>query len=91
MVENIQAQNIELYQLQEKFGLQRTDDDQFFQEWQDNLPELSDEDKRTLDEVKKDYFHLSAYPILEPIVKMVVLSPLLKFSRFLPSTLLFKC
>ncbi|MGK7923352.1 MAG: restriction endonuclease subunit R, partial [Trichodesmium sp.] len=82
MVENIQAQNIELYQLQEKFDLQRTNDDQFFPEWQENLPELSDEDKRALDEVKKDYFHLSTYPILEPIVKMVVLSPLLKLAGF---------
>ena len=72
MVENIQAQNIELYQLQEKFGLQPTDDDQFFREWQDNLPELSAQEKWELDEVKKDYFHKSRYPILEPIVKMVV-------------------
>lgn len=82
MVENIQAQNIELYQLQEKFGLQPTDDDQFFREWQDNLPELSDQEKWELDEVKKDYFHLSRYPILEPIVKMVVLSRLLKLGGF---------
>ncbi|MDJ0553686.1 MAG: restriction endonuclease subunit R [Microcoleaceae cyanobacterium MO_207.B10] len=82
MVENIQAQNIELYQLQEKFGLQRTNDDQFFPEWQENLPELSDEEKQALDEVKKDYFHLSTYPILEPIIKMVVLSPLLKLAGF---------
>ena len=39
MVETIQAQNIELYQLKEQFGLQRTDDEQFFREWQEDLPE----------------------------------------------------
>ncbi|NEP57595.1 MAG: restriction endonuclease subunit R [Symploca sp. SIO2G7] len=72
----------ELYQLKEKFGLQRTDNDQFFREWQDDLPQLSDTEKQALDEVKRDYLHLSAYTILEPIVKMVVLSPLLKLAGF---------
>ena len=43
---------------------------------------LSDEEKQALDEVKRDYLHLSAYTILEPIVKMVVLSPLLKLAGF---------
>ena len=82
MVETIQAQNISLNELIEKFGLERTDDQQFFREWQDNLPELTDSEKEALDEVKADYLHLSRYPILEPIVKLVVLSPLLKFAGF---------
>ncbi|NEQ68827.1 MAG: restriction endonuclease subunit R [Symploca sp. SIO2D2] len=82
MVETIQAQNVELYQLKTKFGLQRTDDDLFFREWQEGLPQLSDGEKQALDEVKRDYLHLSAYTILEPIVKMVVLSPLLKLAGF---------
>jgi len=82
MVETIQAQNIILHDLVEKFGLERNGDEQFFREWQDNLPELTDFEKQALDEVKGDYIHLSEYPILEPIVKMVVLSPLLRLAGF---------
>lgn len=82
MVQTIQAQNITLNDLIEKFGLERTDDEQFFREWQDDLPELTDSEKQALDEVKTEYLHLSRYPILEPIVKLVVLSPLLKFAGF---------
>jgi hypothetical protein len=82
MVQTIQAQEITLPQLSEKFGLERTDDAQFFQEWQDNLPELNDVEKQVLDEVKGDFLHLSQYPMLEPIVKMVVLSPLLRLAGF---------
>ena len=82
MIKTIQAQNITLNDLIEKFGLERTDDEQFFREWQDNLPELTDSEKQALDEVKTEYLHLSRYPILEPIVKLVVLSPLLKFAGF---------
>lgn len=82
MVQTIQAKNIKLHDLIEEFGLQRSDDEEFFREWQDNLPELADFEKAMLDEVKRDYLHLSEYPILEPIVKLVVLSPLLRLAGF---------
>ena len=62
MVQTIPAQDISLLQLSERFGLERTDDEQFFREWQDDLPELNDLEKSTLDEVKDDYLHLSQYP-----------------------------
>ncbi|HEY9850109.1 MAG TPA: type I restriction endonuclease [Leptolyngbyaceae cyanobacterium] len=82
MTQTIPAQIIELHDLIENFGLQRIEDEQFFREWQDNLPELNDLEKLALDDVKRDYFHLAEYPMLEPIVKMVVLSPLLKLAGF---------
>jgi hypothetical protein len=82
MVQVIQAKDITLAQLSETFHLERTDDENFFREWQDNLPELSPLEKQSLDEVKSEYLHLSKYPLLEPIVKMVVLSPLLKLAGF---------
>ena len=66
MVQTIQAQNISLNELVETFGLERTDDEQFFREWQDDLPELIDSEKQALDEVKADYLHLSRYPIYFP-------------------------
>jgi hypothetical protein len=82
MVQIIQAKDINLIQLREKFGLERIEDEQFFQEWQDNLPELSNLEKQAIDDVKHDYLHLSQYDILEPVVKLVVLSPLLKLAGF---------
>jgi len=82
MVDTIQARNVTLYDLEAKFGLERTDDKQFFREWQENLPELTEKEKEALNEVKADYIHLSKYPILEPVVKLVVLSPLLKLAGF---------
>ena len=64
MVETIKAENINLMDLSEKFGLERTEDDkQFFREfWQIILPELTEAEKQVLDEVKADYRHLSKYP-----------------------------
>lgn len=82
MVQTIAATNINLYDLKTKFGLQRVDDDQFFREWVDNLPQLTDLEKQQLDKVKASYFNLAERPMLETTVKMVVLSPLLDMANF---------
>lgn len=75
------AEYITVRQLRHKFDLERTKDEQFFREWQDDLPELMRE-KQLLDEVKSDYRYLSESIMLEVIVKMVVLSPLLRLAGF---------
>lgn len=83
MVQTIQAQDLSLEELQENFGLQLTTDSQFFREWQDNLPSLTDEEKRSLERVRSNYFNLvNRRHLLEEGVKMVVLSPLLDFAGF---------
>ncbi|NEO15152.1 MULTISPECIES: type I restriction endonuclease [unclassified Moorena] len=82
MVETIVAQDISLAQLKDKFGLEPTHDEQLFLEWQEDLPELNELEKQWLYRVKNDYLHLSQYPMVEPIVKMVVLSPLLRIADF---------
>ncbi|MBN3944396.1 type I restriction enzyme HsdR N-terminal domain-containing protein [Nostoc sp. NMS9] len=82
MVQVIQGKDITLAQLIDEFGLQLADDEHFFSEWQQDLAELSDLEKQSLNEVKAEYLHLSKYPILEPVVKMVVLSPLLRLAGF---------
>ncbi|MEH2337661.1 type I restriction endonuclease [Nostoc sp.] len=82
MVQLIQERDITLAQLIDEFGLQRADNEQFFSEWQHDLPELSDLEKESLNQVKAEYLHLSRYQILEPVVKMVVLSPLLRLAGF---------
>jgi predicted type IV restriction endonuclease len=81
MVQVIQGKDVTLAQLIDKYNLQTLDDEQF-QEWQNDLPELSDLEKQSLNQVKTEYLHLSRYQILEPVVKMVVLSPLLRLAGF---------
>ncbi|YAF97935.1 MAG: type I restriction endonuclease [Nodularia sp. CChRGM 3473] len=82
MVQVTQGKDITLAQLIDDFGLQLAQEPQFFLEWQQDLPELSDLEKQLLNEVKAEYLHLSKYPVLEPVVKMVVLSPLLRLAGF---------
>lgn len=83
MVQAIPASNLFLEDLQEKFNLQRTSNDQFFTEWLTNLPELSNLEKQTLDRVKSNYLHLTeSRPMIESLVQMVVLSPLLDLAGF---------
>ncbi len=83
MLKTIQAQDISLEELQDNFGLQLTTDSQFFSEWQDSLPTLTDQEKLLLARIRGNYFNLINYrPLLEEAVKMVVLSPLLDLAGF---------
>ncbi len=83
MVQTLQAKNVTLHDLRARFGVQLVEDDQFFREWQDNLPEITDLEKQRLDRVKASYSNLLKYPpMLENTVKMVVLSPLLDLAGF---------
>ena len=78
MVQTIQAKEIDLRYLIENFGLQRSQDDQFFREWQDNLPEITESQKQLLDKVREGYFTLLDYPpLLEDIVRMAIVDPIL--------------
>jgi len=83
MVQTIQAKDITLRDLRNNFGLQLTHDEQFFREWQENLPEITDLQKQQLDQVKEGYFNLLAYPpMLEGVVRMAILDPLLFIGGF---------
>ncbi|BAZ49222.1 hypothetical protein NIES4103_18330 [Nostoc sp. NIES-4103] len=83
MVQVIQAQNVTLSYLKEKFALQKSEDEHFFTEWFDYLPEISELEKQYLDRVKANYLSvLENAPLLEEAVKLVVLSPLLDLAGF---------
>jgi hypothetical protein len=83
MVQIIPARDISLYELEEKFGLQLTTDTNFFPEWTENLPILTDGEKQALDRVKSNYLNLNKRRLMsEEAVKMVVLSPLLDLAGF---------
>lgn len=83
MVQILQAKEIELRYLIDNFGLQFVRDEQFFREWQENLPELSNLQKQLLDQVREGYFNLLEYPpMLEGAVRMAVLDPILFIGGF---------
>jgi hypothetical protein len=82
MVQTISGQDLTLHDVKEKFSLKPAEDEQFFFEWQGEIPEISDEEKRSLDRVKAEYLYLDEYPIPESLVGLVVLSPLLSLAGF---------
>jgi hypothetical protein len=83
MNQTSRASDISLHDLRTQFHLQLTRNSQFFQEWQAELPDITDFDKQFLDRMKDDYFNLLEYPpLLEDIVKMAILGPLLHIAGF---------
>ena len=82
-MQTIQARDVSIYELEEKFGLQVSTDTDFFTEWTDNLPSLTDIEKQSLKRVQSNYFNLTRRRLIsEEAVKMVVLSPLLDLAGF---------
>ncbi len=83
MVKAIPAKDITLNELRTIFKLQRVEDEQFFREWQDDLPEITEIEKQKLDRVKTSYLNLIEYPpLLENTVKMAVLAPVLDLADY---------
>ena len=92
MVQTLPAREISLHQLKEKFALQLVENEQFFREWQDDLPEITEAEKQRLDRVKASYYNLMEDPpLVENTVKTVVLSPLSRiFDLFNPGNDLYQ-
>ncbi|MEH2421393.1 MAG: restriction endonuclease subunit R [Nostoc sp.] len=83
MVQTIAAENVTLEQLILLYGLELVDLEEFFREWQDDLPELTNLEKQLLDQIKAGYINLRNYPpLLENTVNTIVLSPLLFIGKF---------
>jgi hypothetical protein len=82
MVQTIAAEQLTLYDLEQKFQLQRIRDRQFFPECQVLGPELTIAEQAQLARVQQHYTHLATRPLLEGMVKMVVVSPLLDLAGF---------
>jgi hypothetical protein len=58
MVKTIQARDISLYELKEKFGLQVIKDREFVTEWTDNLLVLTDGEKQAIARVESNYLSI---------------------------------
>lgn len=73
------TQAITKYQdLADRFQINRTDNPEFFWEWQQNLPELSDRQKNELERLKRRYLnYIEDGEISEGTVNIIMLAPLL--------------
>jgi hypothetical protein len=83
MTQAIQAKDIDLRYLIDNFEIQLVLDENFFREWQENLPEITDLDRQLLDKVKAGYLNLLNYPpLLEDVVRMAIIDPILFIGDF---------
>ncbi|MBW4690519.1 MAG: restriction endonuclease subunit R [Lyngbya sp. HA4199-MV5] len=83
MVQTLQAKNVTLRNLIDDFGLRLVQDNQFFREWQDDLPSITDSEKQFLDKVKEGYINLINYPpLLEKPIQIAILGPILFLGGF---------
>lgn len=72
-----------LAQLREKFNLVPTENAQFFTEWFQDLPELTDEEKAKLDKLKSQFSrHRDRGELAEGTVNLLLISPLLELAGF---------
>ncbi|MBD2090453.1 restriction endonuclease subunit R [Microcoleus sp. FACHB-1515] len=83
MVQTLQATDVTLNDLIEKFDIQLVQDDRFFTEWQADFPDLTNEEKQFLDRIKAGYFNLINYPpLLEKSIQFAVVAPILFLAGF---------
>jgi hypothetical protein len=77
-VQKLQTRDINLRYLIDNYGLQRVRNPEFFREWQENLPEVTDTEKQLLDRIQNIYYNLvDTPPVLENAVKLTIISPIL--------------
>jgi hypothetical protein len=83
MVQLLQFKEVTLRTLIDNFGLELVEDLDFFREWQDDLPEITELDRKLLDKVRGGFVNLLNYPpMIEDTVRMAVLDPLLFIGDF---------
>lgn len=83
MVQTLAANTATLRDLKQALGLQQSLDPAFFDEWQQEMPPLSEAEQQLLDRVQANFTALMEDPpMLENSVKMMVLSPLLDLAGF---------
>lgn len=83
MTQILQAKNMTLAELEKLFQVQFVESEDFFREWQENLPEITDWQKQLLDRVKAGYFNLiKKPPLLEKPINLTIVSPLLFIGEF---------
>lgn len=70
-------------QVEEKLGLTLSDAREFFTEWMDEQPQLTEYERTRVDQIRSNYlYQVSEGFLLEETIKMVVLSPVLELAGF---------
>ena len=75
-----QAKNLTLGDVQKTLNLQEIEELNFFEEYQNQPLELADNDRHSLDELRRDLRQMQKYPRHEEIVKMFALAPVLRLA-----------
>ena len=79
----LNASELTLNDLHDRFAITRITESTFFSEWCMDLPYLSEVEQMMLDRVQRNFLdQLAARSIIEETVKMVVVSPLLDLAGF---------
>ena len=69
--------------VQEKFNLNPSTDPQFFREWLESLPELTETEKTVLDRLRNRYFYYAEDgAITEGTINLIIVAPLLELVGF---------
>lgn len=69
--------------VEQQFNLMQAADSDFFTEWKEDLPDLTDTEKAVLDRIKGRYrYHRGSGNLAEGLVNLLVLSPLLELAGF---------
>ncbi|NEQ26986.1 MAG: type I restriction endonuclease subunit R [Microcoleus sp. SIO2G3] len=72
-----------LAEVERRFNLHRTENEQFFSEWRTGLPDLTDIEKTGLNELRRRYLYQRAEShLLEGTVMLLLASPLLAIAGF---------
>ncbi len=85
MVQALPIEQLTLYDLEQRFGLQEVEDKPFFSEYQGGLPTLSPSEQERLQRVEAAYANLERRSLLENTIKLAIVAPLLDLAGlFLP-------
>ncbi|NEP27712.1 type I restriction endonuclease subunit R [Moorena sp. SIO3I6] len=67
-----------LADLKQRFNLSPTDNDLFFQEWQQDLPQLTAQEQENLDQIQRRFLrHRERSPLPEGVINQLLIGPLL--------------
>ncbi len=67
-----------LADLKQRFNLSPTDNDLFFQEWQQDLPQLTAQEQENLDQIQRRFLrHRKRSPLAEGVINQLLIGPLL--------------
>ncbi|MGF1515135.1 MAG: restriction endonuclease subunit R [Elainellaceae cyanobacterium] len=80
MANAIFARDLQLHEVEARFGIQQSLEPEFFSEWQSVTVDLDERDRYWLDKAKANFLSLVKYRLHEEVVKISILAPLLAVS-----------